>query len=302
MGISVTGAGVASRPCTLFQSESFDLDSATLGRRYEISVALPFGYHAAPDRRFPVVVVLDASLCFGMAVDISRLLALGGEAEETIVVGVGCPWSEGFEALGKRRSHDFTPTDQSEPSGPFAGVTKALLAMAGIDRQWFGGAPRFLDLLRDELLPLVGRQYRADLTSPGLIGDSSGGTFALFALLSERSPFKRYVIGSPATAQCNDELYRMEERFAEQHADLDARVFLAAGSEEMSSPILEGGGIASGVCRFSGLFALRRYPSLKVTSHFFPDEGHMSVLPAIISRGVRTLWNTGRKYGEMPPA
>lgn len=290
---------IAKRAYTVFQTDAFDLDSVVLGRRYEISVAVPLSYHAT-DRSYPVLVILDANLCFATAVEAARLLALGGEAEELIVVGVGSPWVEGLEAFGRRRFYEFSPAARWDVEGPYAAITKAAFAAAGVDANAMGGAPKFLRLLAEEVLPVIARDYRADLTSPGLFGDSAGGTFALYALLSGESPFKKYICGSPATAQCNEELYRMEERYAAANHDLDAAVFLAAGSEEMSSPFLEGGGIASGVCRFSGLFALRQYPSLRVTSHFFTDEGHVSVPPAIVSRGIRTLWTTGRRYGEMP--
>jgi predicted alpha/beta superfamily hydrolase len=287
------------RAYTLFQTDAFDLDSAVLGRRYEISVALPLSYHAT-DRRYPVLVVLDANLAFAGTVETARVLALGGEAEELIVVGVGSPWAEGMEGFGRRRFYEFSPAERWDVDGPFAEVTKAAFAQAGVDPQVMGGAPKFLRLLTEEVLPVIGRDYRADLTSPGLFGDSAGGAFALYALLSGVSPFRKYICGSPATAQCNDALYRMEEHYAATHSDLDAAMFLAAGSEEMGSPFLEGGGIASGVCRFSGLFALRQYPNFRVTSHFFPDEGHVSVIPAIVSRGIRTLWDTGRRFG-IPP-
>jgi len=291
----------ATRAYTMFQADAFDLDSAILGRRYEISVALPLSYGTTPARRYPVLVVLDPNLAFGIAAETSRILAIGGEAEELILVGVGCPWSEGLMASGLRRFHEFSPTEHFEPeSGPFAEVTKAAFAAIGLNQLVSGGAPKFLDLLIEEVLPVIFRDYRADPGQLGLFGDSAGGAFALYALLSGRSPFSRYICGSPATAVCNEELYRMEERYAASHTDLEARIFLAAGMEEMSSPFLEGGGIASGVCRFAALLALRQYPGLRLTSHFFADEGHLSVLPAIVSRGIRTLWGTGHRYGTMP--
>jgi predicted alpha/beta superfamily hydrolase len=284
------------RAYTLFQTDAFDLDSAILDRRYEISVALPLTYHAT-ERRYPVLVVLDANLLFATAVETARLLAMGGEAEELIVVGVGSPWSEGMAAYGQRRFYEFSPAERWDVDGPFAEITKAAFAQAGVDPHAMGGAPKFLKLLAEEVLPMIARDYRADLATPGLLGVSAGGTFALYALLSGVSPFRKYICGSPATAQCNDELYRMEERYAATHSDLEAAMFLSAGSEEMVSPFLEGGGIASGVCRFSALFAFRQYPSFRVTSHFFTDEGHLSVGAATISRGIRTLWDTKRRFG-----
>jgi uncharacterized protein len=202
----------------------------------------------------------------------------------------------------RRRLHEFSPSDRWAHEGSYGSVTQAMMRQLGLESAELGGAPRFLSFLTDELLPFVTREYRAAPDQLGLLGDSAGGTFALYALLSGRAPFRKYICGSPATAQCDDELFRMEERYAAANRDLDAKVFLAAGAEEMSSAFLEGGGIASGVARFAGLFALRRYPSLRVTSTFFPEEGHLSVIPAIVSRGLRTLWATGRRYGDPLPS
>ncbi len=50
---------ITKRAYTLFQTEAFDVDSAVLGRRYEISVAVPLSYHAT-SRSYPVLVILDA--------------------------------------------------------------------------------------------------------------------------------------------------------------------------------------------------------------------------------------------------
>jgi hypothetical protein len=280
--------------------DTFDLDSAVLNRRFEISVALPFSYRARPEHQYPVLVVTDATLLFATTVEATRLMSLGQEVEDLILVGVGCPWSEGPLAFGRRRFYEFSPSANSTITGPFAAITRDLMAKAGVDREPMGGAPKYLQMLVQEVLPAVTREYRADLAAPGLIGESAGGTFALYALFTETSPFRRYLIGSPATAQCDNEVFKLEERYAAGHQDLDAKVFLAAGTQEMMSPFLEGGGIASGVCRMSGLLAMRRYPSLSLTSHMFNDESHLSVAPGFIARGLRVVYGTGRMYGEMP--
>jgi predicted alpha/beta superfamily hydrolase len=65
-----------TRAYTMFQTDAFPVDSAIMERRYDISVALPPSYHAT-DRRFPLLVVLDASMAFGTAVETARLLSIG---------------------------------------------------------------------------------------------------------------------------------------------------------------------------------------------------------------------------------
>lgn len=56
---------------------------------HEITVAPPATYDAAPDRKYPVLWVLDAPLMLRTAVGILDTLVIGNHAPEMIVIGVG---------------------------------------------------------------------------------------------------------------------------------------------------------------------------------------------------------------------
>jgi predicted alpha/beta superfamily hydrolase len=290
------------RPHVLLRSNGFELSSRATGRTYYVSVALPATYDAS-DRPYPALVVLDGNLAFDLAVGVARLLPVAKEVRELIVIGVGCSPEATAAEFSTRRLHEFSPTDRwNFEADEFGRSVKAIMDQMGLKPSGaIGGAPRFLDFLIDELLPLLYRDYRIDPAELGLFGDSAGGTFVLYALLSGRSPFKKYICGSPATAYCNDELYRMEERYAAANRDLDAQLFLAAGAEEMNDSFLEASGIVSGVARFTGIFRRRRYFGFRLTSCIFPGEGHLSAVPAILSRGIATLWSTHRSFGDSIP-
>ena len=116
------------RAFTLPHVDTFDLDSASLARRFEISVALPFSYRLMPDRQYPILVVTDANIMFATTVEASRLLSVGQEIEDLVLVGVGCPVSEGAVAFGRRRYYEFSPSDNPTIGGPFAPITRAALA------------------------------------------------------------------------------------------------------------------------------------------------------------------------------
>jgi len=150
--------------------------SAILGETREVDVALPASYATAPDRRYPVLVVLDGESQGMLASAMVRFFASAGQLPEMIVVAV----------RNTDRDRDLSPpmVDGFQPP-PGLG-----------DR--FGGADRFLAFLGDELLPRLDRQLR---TAPMrvLAGHSIGGTFALYALARRPGLFTGYVVMDPAT-------------------------------------------------------------------------------------------------------
>src|SRR5262245_22092578 len=97
---------------TIFHSEARSLTSAIVGQEFSIPVWLPPSY-AESDRAYPVLYVLDANICFGMAADIVISLVFGNEIPEVIVVGVGYPVQSYREWL-TLRARDLTPTVMAE--------------------------------------------------------------------------------------------------------------------------------------------------------------------------------------------
>jgi hypothetical protein len=78
---------------------------------------------------------------------------------------------------------------------------------------------------------------------------------------------------------------------------LCATVFLSAGAlEAIYEPAFAA--MLSNVARLTELLASREYPGLKLTSHIFHDETHLSVIPATFSRGLRTVFNQRKACRE----
>ena len=97
-----------------------------------------------------------------------------------------------------------------------------------------GGAPRFLECLREEIIPFIETNYRASSLERGLAGYSYGGLFTLFTLFNAPQLFTSYFAGSPTM---HKKLFEYEENYATTHGDMKARLFLTAGSNE--SDLLE---------------------------------------------------------------
>jgi len=260
--------------------------------RYDILVGLPDGYERT-DARFPVVYVTDGQLFFWQVVGISRFLALTG-FPPVVVVGVGYPEDEGRAGWYGRRNFDFTPgpwemDDESDFVARYLRASfdalKRTEGRPGLEIKG-GGADRFLGFLRDELHPSIRSQFRLDGSRPTLIGDSSGGCFALTALLAEGSPFGGYIAISPTVALANRKLYELEAAYAARHDDLDARLYLAAGSEEHRSATNARFEFVGGVARLTERLTAREYPSFRISSHILAGETHFTIAPRALTHGL----------------
>ena len=145
--------------------QSFRIVSAILNETRRVYVALPSSFtRSAPERRYPVIVVLDGEASLAPAAAVSDELSRNGQIPEAIVVAI-----ENTDRL-----RDLTPPG---------------LSVSGSSRN--EGGDRFLDFIERELLPAVDRQFRG-ATPRTFIGHSSGGVLVTYAAAT-RSSFRAFV-------------------------------------------------------------------------------------------------------------
>jgi predicted alpha/beta superfamily hydrolase len=268
--------------------------SKIVGDQFKISVALPRNY-ADTRENYPIVCLLDANIFFGLVTETAQLLQFGKEIPDCIIIGVGYPDDDQHLGL---RFRDLTPTPDEEG-------TREFLARVSQDRKapiqyWGSGeAKRFLAFLCQELIPYLHEQYRIDPEDSVLVGDSVGGLFALYTVFHQPEAFKRYVIGSPSIYHGDAITFDYEATYAKAHDDLPVTIFLAVGDLEA---ITEPGfaAMVSNVARLTEILTSRKYPGLKLTMHIFDNETHLSVIPATMSRGLRTVFEE-KKYSHPTP-
>src|SRR3546814_20314760 len=70
--------------------ERFDIAVPGGNRVGSVRIALPASYTAAKarKRRYPLLVVFDAQMCFGSAVEMSRLMSATEEIHDCIIAGI----------------------------------------------------------------------------------------------------------------------------------------------------------------------------------------------------------------------
>ena len=150
-------------------AQSFQIASTILKETRRIYIVLPASFaKSAPDRRYPVTVVLDGEANVPPAAAVSDELSRNGQIPESVIVAI--PNTDPMDG----RVHDLTP--------PGLSVSGSSLNEGG---------DRFLDFIERELLPAVDRQFRG-ATPRTFIGHSSGGILATY-VAATRSTFRTVI-------------------------------------------------------------------------------------------------------------
>lgn len=265
--------------------EPMAVRGAAFSYDHEITVVLPASYDAAVDRTYPVLWVLDSPLMLRSVVGILDTLVVGNLAPEMIVVGVGSRSEEGLAGIG-RRVMDFSPPGPDYfPPEPAGAAWQALAPLPEFPHK----ADDFIGFLVDELRPRISADYRVS-GEHALFGHSAGGMFAAYTLFKRPDAFDRMIIGSPYLNGVRGAVFDAETAYAERHDDLDAAIFIGVGEREGDEYFVAISGILNSASRLSETLQLRGYPSLAVRSRVFSDEDHYTVVPRVISEGIRHLW------------
>ena len=269
--------------------ESFSFQSPSMGERYALNVGSPREFKPGDGKKYPALIVTDGDWAFP-SVNAS-VRSLDGVIEPIFVVSIGAALEDGAAAHTRRRVYEFSPPnwDRKDPFGER--VTKACHDIRSAEGKCTGGAPKFLNAILSELVPLIAAKYPIDTGQLGLFGISAGGFFASWVMFQPNSPFKKYLISSPAMAYGDGVIFREEERYAKDHKDLPISIYLGAGVLETGDPLLEGiGRIVSGMSHLAGVLSGRRYAGLKLVTEYHPGMGHTDVMGTTVVRGLRTLY------------
>jgi len=270
-------------------TETQFVHSTHTGQDYQISIGLPGSYKQNREHKYPLVVVLDGNLFFNMLTDTARVMHLCRSFPEVIVVGIGYPLKsllgEDFKRFVMHRVKDFTPVQ----SRFFEGELHSWLGVQSIET---GGAQRFLDFIREELLPGIDSCYPTNPGDRTLVGYSLAGLFALHALFQDPRVFHRFVAGSPTLSYAEQSLFLTEDGYAQQNQDLPASLYLAIGSEDESAlnPLDSMISIPD-FYRFAAYLQQRTYPGLKLTRKCFEGHSHGSIPAQAFQAGLRAVFS-----------
>jgi len=152
-----------------------EYESTGLDRTFHVFVRLPEEYDFS-EGTLPTVYLLDGGITFPLLSAYYRYLRLGEEVPISILVGIAYGTDDWQQ--GNKRSTDYTaPSDE---------------------REFWGGAGRFQQMLADELLPFIESTYRSDPARRVLFGQSLGGQFVLYTAQTRPDLFWGHIASNPA--------------------------------------------------------------------------------------------------------
>lgn len=244
-----------------------------IGRDYALWVALPAGYAAHPQKRYPVVYVTDALYSFPLVRSVRNLVGQQGVNIEDFIL-VGLPPQEGLTSK-QSRSRDYTPSDPVRtPAGYYS------------DDVTYGGAAHYRDFLADHALPMIDARYRTDPARRVFAGHSYGALFGAYVLTTQPDMFGTYILSSPSLWFDQGLLPRMQD--AAVMPSQPIRVLLSVGGYETVKPgprYSTGNDMLRQAADFAGQLQ-RSGRKLQVENIVIDGEDHLTVYPRVITRAL----------------
>lgn len=228
-------------------------------QEYVLQVSLP-GSYANSNKTYPVVYLMDSQWDFPLVTALYGEQYYDGFIPELIIVGI--TWGGEHPKHDSLRARDYTPTNQS------------LLPQSG-------GADKFLSVIKDEVFPLIEKNYRVDTGDRTLIGCSFGGLFTLYTLFTHSNMFNRYVAASPAFDWDNNVLNKYEEQYHARSSNSQAKLFMCVGGVETSVPDFE---------KLTKFLNDRHYENLQIESRVLENTGHSGTKGEGYARGLQFVF------------
>lgn len=182
-------------------------------RSYEIHIQLPIEY--TQDKKYPVVYMTDSPYTFPITVGTARYPANFNKLDNVMYVGIS--WQSGVSPEFSRQ-RDYTPTK----------VAKGY-------KDPTGEADKHLTFIQKIVIPYVESKYITDSSNRTYLGNSYGGLFGTYILLTEPSTFKNYILGSPSLWWDDKYIFKLESGTKTLSKNTEANVFISVGADEYAN-------------------------------------------------------------------
>jgi len=183
LAAAALAAAPAPEPQPLAIGETVTLEA--LGAAHDINIVLPINYAEEPDKRWPVVYLLDGGVTqdLMMGAGLQRWNTIWGRSRDAIVVGIET----------KNRQRELLP-----PTGDAAERQRWPAA---------GESAAFRAWIADTVKPMIEARYRHDGTA-FLVGESAAGHFVVETWASAPGLFTGYAAISPSLQWDSEALSR----------------------------------------------------------------------------------------------
>ena len=255
-------------------AKTHQLTSVILGEQRSFSVYLPPSYNENPNKVYPVIYLLDG--------DQTHLKAVAGlvetlstdrleqQIQQAIIVAIP-------NSKNAIRERDFTPTNVDRT---FNG--KLLERFENI-----GNALNYSAFFEKELIPLINKNYRTS-TKRVLIGESFGGLFANYVLLTNHALFTDYLIIDATYLWDNNYLNRYFDKKQLVNKQLNGNVYFTFANNGEAFGEIGKTNYQWGLALVEKLKA-HSSDNLNINQRYFEDETHGTVAALSWYYGLKSI-------------
>ncbi len=278
-----------------FNLQVYDLPTASNGVDYQLIIREPLRPPAEGEKA-STFYFLDATANMPAAATMSYNYESFNYIPTAYFVGIGYKNEDGGLWKEENRTRDYTPVEFTPPKGHF---------LENSEKDWVGsgGAPAFFDVVQNQIIPFVERNFDVDKSDRVLIGKSTSGLGATYAALNQPGLFNRYVIISPAI-WWDDWMLPREDRWvmrsARDTSDVEypseTRIYFAVGEAEERLDLV------TDLYVLTNHIRKRRNEHLKVYLDVLAGEQHEGIFPAAFMRGIVGVYaeEANRKPSSSP--
>lgn len=270
LALLLTGFNLnANTPYQLPRSSVIELKEKSSGRVYPLFIQLPSSYAAKPDQFYPVIYLTDAPYSFPLVAGATRFPMNNGLMQQAIIVALSY---EKGSVGSNSRVRDYTPT-----------TAKAW-------KQQTGNARGHLALLRDGVIPLIEKNYRAQKTDRTYVGNSLGGLFGAYILFNEPDLFTNYVLGSPSVWFDQQVIFTT----AAQKPKATTRVYIAVG--ELETPVYgEAQDMVAGAQQLKNQLLALNSAQLQLRFSLIAGARHETAFPTTAIQGLDWIYGIQKR-------
>ena len=255
-------------------AKTHQLKSVILGEQRSFSVYLPPSYNQSPNQVYPVIYLLDGDHTHLKAVaglvEALSTQRLEQQIQQAIIVAIP-------NSKNAIRERDFTPTN----------VDWTFNGMLLEKFENIGNAANYSAFFEKELIPLINKNYRTS-TKRVLIGESFGGLFASYVLLTNHALFTDYLIIDATYLWDNNYLNRYFNEKQLINKPLNGNVYFTFANNAKAF-----GEIGKTNYQWGLAFAkkLKAHPSdnLVINQRYFEDETHGTVAALSWYYGLKSI-------------
>ncbi len=238
-------------------------------RSYEIHIQLPIAYTS--DKKYPVVYMTDSPYTFPITVGAARYPANFNKMKDVMYVGIS--WQTGVSP-GFSRQRDYTPTT----------VTKGY-------KDPTGEADKHIRFIRESLISYIESNYSVDPANRTYLGNSYGGLFGAYILLTHPETFANYILGSPSLWWDSQYIFTLESQTKVLTESVAANVFISVGMDEYANSESTRHDLRGDARRLHEQLKLRQLPKVKLELRVIESANHETAFPTTAIQGLWWLFN-----------